>query len=175
MKHNTLFAGLILSTLLLAATSCEKTDDHSISDIEGTYRGSFSINYSLKSELKDGNGEHEGIAEITMMGSEQIGVHCYGDEIDTIIVLDIYRQNDSVFVCGTEDDFQKEYGHEKGGRHMGHMGESQTQWMHHLEDDHDDGDDHFGNFDMRIGAFSYSFSMMDNLNTYYLNFYGIRE
>jgi len=172
---NTFFTGLILSVVLIGVTSCEKTNDQLISDLEGTYIGSFSRLTSLKSALKDGGAENEGVAEITMMENDQIRVHCYGDEIDTTFILDVYAHYDDYLVCQTGDEFRQEYGHEKGGMHMGHMSGSQTEWMHHLEDDHEDEDDHFGAFDMGEGTFSYAFRMMENLTPYYLKFHGKKD
>jgi hypothetical protein len=180
MRKNKLLTGLLLSAALLTITSCEKSGDLFIGDVEGTYIGSFSKSTSLKSALFDGSDEHDGIAEVTMMGENEIQVHCYGNEIDTTFILDYYEHNDSVMVCLTGGAFENEYGHMLGGGHMsggmmGHMSTSQTDWMHHMEDDHDDGDEHFGGFNMHEGTFTYSFRLMDDLSQYYLKFYGIKE
>ena len=175
MKRNTFISGLILSVVLIGVTSCEKTNDQLITDLEGTYIGLFTKSSSLKSALSDESGEDDGIAEITMMDDNQIRVHCYGNEIDTTFMLEIYEDHDDFFVCQTGDGFHQEYGHMKGVRHMGHMMGSQTEWMHHLNDDHEDGDEHFGAFDMGDGTFSYAFRMTENHSSYYLKFHGIKE
>ena len=184
MKQNRILFGLILSTVLLGLISCEKESNQSISDSEGIYAGLFSKSTSLKSDLPDGNGEHDGIAEVTMMGENQIQVHCYGDEIDTTFILDYYEHNDSVMVCLTGDDFESTYGHMLGKSHMsggmmedmmGDIGIGETEWMHHMSDEHDEGDEHFGGFDMVHGSFSYSFRIMENLTPYYLKFHGIKD
>ncbi len=105
MKQNRILFGLILSTVLLGLVSCEKEGSQRIGDIEGRYVGSFSKSTTLKSDLQDGNGEHDGIAEVTMMGENQIQVHCFGNEIDTTFMLDFFEHNDSVMVCLTGHDF----------------------------------------------------------------------
>ena len=151
-----------------------------ISGIEGTYEGSFSKSTSLKSDVLDGNGEHDGIAEVTMMGENQIQVHCFGNEIDTTIMLDYFEHNDSVMVCLTGYDFESTYGHMSGEGHMsgGMMGDissGETEWMHHMNDEHEEGDEHPGSFDMVHGTFSYAFRIMENHTPYYLKFHGIKD
>ena len=148
--------------------------------IEGRYVGTFSKSTSLKSKLLDGNGDHDGIADITMSSENQIQVHCYGNEIDTTIMLDFFEHNDSVMVCLSGDDFENDYGHMSGEGHMsgGMMGDisnGETEWMHHMNEEHEDGDEHPGGFDMVHGTFTYSFRMMENLTPYYLNFQGIKN
>ena len=180
MKQNRILFGLILFTVLLGSVSCEKQKSQSINDIEGRYVGAFSKSTSLKSVWLDGNGEHDGIAEVTMMGEKQIQVHCYGNEFDTLILLDYFEHNDSVMVCLTGDGFENEYGHMSGEGHMsgGMMGDissGETEWMHHMNDEHEDGGEHPGGFDMVHGTFTYSFRMMENLAPYYLKFNGIKD
>ena len=76
----------------------------------------------------------------------------------------------------TGDDFNNEYGH-MNGHMMGHgMHETTgTDWMHHLEDEHENGDQHYGMFDLENHSFEYSFKMMHNDSVYYRNFQGIRN
>jgi hypothetical protein len=183
MRKNAFFAGLLLLSVLIGMSSCEETNDQVIGDIEGTYEGSFSKSTSLKSNPIDGRDEHDGIAEVSMMGENQIQVHCFGNEIDTTFILDYYEHNNSVMVCLTGDDFKSTYGHMLGEVHMsgGMMGQmmgdivaGETEWMHHMSDEHDEGDEHFGGFDMHDGTFSYSFHMMDNFTPYYLKFHGVK-
>ena len=175
MKRIKLLTGLMLAATLLAVTSCEKSDDFFIRDVEGTYIGSFSQSTNLKAEVLDVNNENNGIAKVLLMGEGQIQVHCYGDDFDTTFMLDVYAHNDEYLVCQTGSDFQNEYGHAKGSGHMDHMSNSLTEWMHHMDDEHEDGDDHFGGFNMQDGTFTYSFRMTDDLSPYYLKFHGIKE
>lgn len=180
MKQNRILFGLILSTVLLGLVSCEKEGSQRIGDIEGRYVGSFSKSTTLKSDLQDGNGEHDGIAEVTMMGENQIQVHCFGNEIDTTFMLDYFEHNDSVMVCLTGHDFENTYGNMSGEGHMtgGMMGDissGETEWMHHMNDEHEEGDEHPGGFDIVHGTFSYYFRMMENHTPYYLKFHGIKD
>jgi hypothetical protein len=180
MKQNRILFGLILSTVILGLVSCEKEGSQRISDIEGRYVGSFSKSTSLKSTLIYSSGEHDGIAEVTMMGEHQIQVHCYGNEIDTTFMLDYFEHNDSVMVCLTGHDFENTYGNMSGEGHMtgGMMGDissGETEWMHHMNDEHEEGDEHPGGFDMVHGTFSYYFRMMENHTPYYLKFHGIKD
>jgi hypothetical protein len=62
-----------------------------------------------------------------------------------------------------------------GGGMMGDRGEGESEWMHHMNDEHVNGDEHFGGFDMQEGSFTYSFKMMDGSSPYYLKFHGIKE
>jgi len=180
MKKSKFFIGLMLATTIVVGTSCEKTKDQVIGDIEGTYVGSFTESTGLKSALFDGNGAHDGIAEVIMVGDGQIQVHCYGNEIDTMFMLNYFEHNDSVMVCNTGDDFENTYGHTYGAGHMsggmmGDMMSGETEWMHHINDEYQEDDEHFGGFNMHDGTFSYSFRMMDNATPYYLKFLGIKD
>ena len=174
-------AGLILAVVLMGFTSCEKSEDLlSVNGIEGEYIGSFSVSSSLKSAQADRGDEDHGTADIIMMGDNQIQVHCYGDAIDTTFMLDYYEHNDSVMVCLTGDEFDNMYGHMLGENHMsgGMMGDrsnGETEWIHHMDDEHNEGDEHFGGFDMQYGTFTYSFHMMDGTTPYYLKFHGVKE
>lgn len=180
MKKSMIAAGLTLAVLLMGFTSCEKSDDPVSNEIEGEYIGSFSISSSLKSTPAGNLDKDQGTAVVSMMGENQIEVHCFGEEIDTTFMLDYYEHNDSIMVCLTGDDFDHMYGHMLGEGHMGGgmMGDrqnSETQWMHHMNDEHENGDEHFGGFNMQDGSFTYSFQMMDGSNPYYLKFHGIKE
>lgn len=179
MKKSMIIAGLILAVVLMGFTSCEKTDDLSVNGIEGEYNGSFSVSSSLKSVQFDGAEDH-GTAVVSMMGDNQIEVHCFGDEIDTTFMLDYYEHNDSVMVCLTGDDFENMYGHMLGNGHMsggmmGDIGQGESEWMHHMNDEHSEGDDHFGGFDLSENTFTYSFRMMDGATPYYLKFHGTKN
>lgn len=175
---------IIIATMMIigaiTVVSCTKSDNPTNENIEGTYYGSFTTSTSLKSTVVDGTGTGEGTAEVTMMDNHQIQVHCFGEEIDTTFMLDYYAHNDSVMVCLTGDDFESMYGHMLGDGHMGGgmMGDIQngeTEWMHHMYDEHESDDMHFGGFDMDMGSFSYSFEMMDGSSPYYLTFEGSKN
>jgi len=180
MKKSVITAGLTLAVVLMGFTSCEKSDDPASIEIEGEYIGSFSSSSSLKSTSAGNLDEDPGTAVVSMMGDMQIEVHCFGEEIDTIFMLDYYNHNDSVMVCLTGDDFTNMYGHMLGDGHMsggmmGDISDGESEWMHHMDDEHTNGDEHFGGFDMRDHSFTYTFEMMDGSTPYYLKFHGVKQ
>lgn len=173
-------AGLMLAVVLMGFTSCEKTDELPNTGIEGEYLGVFSTSSSLKSTQLNVPDQDLGTAEVSMVGDNQIEVHCFGEEIDTTFMLDYYEHNDSLMVCLTGEDFEGMYGHMLGDGHMGGgmMGDIQngeSNWMHHMNDEHNAGDEHFGGFDMAEHTFTYSFKMMDGTTHYYLKFHGTKN
>lgn len=180
MRKNVIAAGLTLAVLLMGFTSCEKSEDPLSNEIAGEYIGSFSISGSLKPAPLGNLDENHGTAVVSMMGDSQIEVHCFGEEIDTTFMLNYYNHNDSVMVCLTGDDFEHMYGHmlgegHMGGGMMGDISEGESEWMHHMDDEHTDGDEHFGGFNMGDNSFTYSFRMMDGSTPYYLKFHGVKQ
>jgi hypothetical protein len=180
MKKRMIVAGAILAVVLIGFSACEKTENLDVNDIEGVYEGTFSVSSSLKSTSFDGSEGDSGSAEVSLMSNNQIQVHCLGEDIDTTFMLDYYEHNDSIMVCLTGNDFESMYGHMLGQGHMGggmmnDIQNGQTQWMHHMSDEHEDGDEHFGGFDMHEMSFSYSFKMMDEDSPYYLKFHGVKQ
>ncbi|MDA3821842.1 MAG: hypothetical protein PF450_04405 [Bacteroidales bacterium] len=176
MKNRMITASLVLA-IIGGFTSCEKSMD--VNDLEGVYVGAFSTSSSLKSMKNDSIGDNTGSAEITMMENNQIEVYCFGEAIDTTFMLDYYEHNDSVKVCLTGSSFESMYGHMLGDGHMGSMmgdiQDQETEWMHHMNDEHEVGDDHFGGFYMADESFTYSFNMKDASHSYYLKFHGVKE
>ena len=180
MKHRNLIIGVLITSVLLVVVSCSKTENDPKDSIEGTYYGTFTRTTSLKSAQTDNTGVDHGTAEVTMVENDQIEVHCFGNEIDTTFMLDYYMHNDSAYVCLTGTDFENMYGHmlgtgHMGGSMMGDIGDDETEWMHHMSDEHVDGDDHFGGFDMHNRTFTYSIRMMDESESYYMKFTGSKE
>jgi hypothetical protein len=180
MKKRMIVAGAILAVAVMGFTSCEKSDDPDVITIEGLYEGAFSVSGSLKAALLNGSKGDQGSAVVSMMDNNQIEVHCFGEEIDTTFMLDYYEHGDSIMVCLTGIDFENMYGHMLGSGHMGGgmMGDIQngdTQWAHHMNDEHKARDEHFGGFDMHEMTFTYSFKMMDGSSPYYLRFHGVKQ
>lgn len=176
-KVVTLLAGALI---VLGFSSCSKTDDTVIDNsIEGRYVGTVTA-----TELKSAGGVKPGsfnaTADVSKIQDGVIEVHCYSDELDTTFMLDYFNNNDSVMVCLTGDAFEEMYGHMMGQGHMGGgmMGDintGETEWMHHLNDEHQPGDEHFGGFDMTNHSFGYSFEMTEGANSYMLNFQGTKN
>jgi len=165
---------LCAALTLLVLTSCNKKEDTSDQTITGTYIG------TLKSSVSTNAAPVDATATFVMTGDQEIELRCLSDELDTTLVLNYYHNNDSIMVCLTGDDFEHMYGHMLGQGHMmggmmGDLSDGETEWMHHLSDEHQDGDKHFGGFDMRHHTFSYRFEMMDGDVAYNLTFQGTKE
>ena len=102
-----------------------------------------------------------GAAVVTLNNENEIFVHCFGESLDTTFMLNYFKHEDSVLVCLTGEAFQHMYGHQYGQGHMmnGMMGDStsgQSSWQHHLNDEHNENDQHFGGFHMGNHTFDYS-------------------
>ena len=180
MRNSMIAAALALTVALTGFTSCEKTGDNTGSGIEGVYIGTFSISSSLKSASPESLGAHHGTAVVTKTDEHQLELHCFGEEIDSTLMLDYYEHNDSIMVCLTGEEFTHMYGHALGQGHMagGMMGdkkEGESNWMHHMDDEHAEGDEHFGGFDLTEGSFTYTFKLMEGSSPYYLKFHGVKE
>ncbi|MGM1056652.1 MAG: hypothetical protein ACQEWG_12255 [Bacteroidota bacterium] len=177
MKKIKLIIATALGVVVLAA--CEKSDDVSVQEIEGTYVGTLTGFDNAKSETGL-NTDEAAIAEIRKTGNELIEVHLYSDGMDTTFVLNHYEHNNSVLVCLVGDDFENMYGHMLGQGHrnggmMGDMRNGETEWMHHLSDEHQEEDEHFGGFEMQTHTFGYRLNMMDGNTPYHLKFQGKKE
>jgi len=174
MKKIKLIIATALGVVVLAA--CEKSDNVPVQEIEGTYVGTLTGFENAKSETGVDTNE-PAIAEIRKTGNELIEVHLFSDSMDTTFVLNHYENNNSVLVCLNGDDFKNMYGHMLGQGHanggmMGDMQNGETEWTHHLSDEHQNGDEHFGGFEMQTRTFGYQLNMMDGTNSYNLKFQG---
>lgn len=175
MKHLVLLSGIAVAIMVLF-TACEK-GEYNEQEVEGVYQGTLT-----SVTKKSGNGitdQIEATSEISITGENEIQVHCYAEGFDTTYVMNYYMDNDSAYVCFTGDHFEEMYGHMLGAGHMGgmmdvmHRGE--TQWMHHMDEEHDEGDEHFGGFDMKNHSFSYTFQMNRNDSSDDLHFQGTKQ
>ena len=179
MKTNIklLIAGVLIVTGFAACNKSENPiPDNSI---EGRYVGTLTTD-GLKSANGIMPGSTSATADVTQTGDGVIQVHCYSDELDTTFMLDYFDNHDSVMVCLTGDAFQEMYGHMMGdgymgGGMMGNSNDGETPWQHHLNDEHQPGDEHFGGFDMTNHTFGYRFQMMSGGNQYMLDFQGTKN
>jgi hypothetical protein len=172
MKTRKLILVLIPLVIAILMNSCnkDKTDYNGrkyINDISGTYSGEFTMNANQNSV--------PGTAVVTKTNKDNIQIHCYGEVIDTTIIMDVYENGDSIMLCNTGNEFYNAYGHMGNGYHMMDMGMGESEWMHHLQDDHQAGDEHYGSFDMNHHTFNYSFRMMDGDTGYVINFHGTKN
>jgi len=144
-------------TVGLLFFSCEKNDDFLYKDVTGTYVGTLTSNLANKSSVN----EVTEVATIVVSSlGDQIQLHCYSNDFDATAMLNIYNHYDKVMVCLTGQEFENMYGHRLGQGHMnGKMQYIGTEWMQHLNNEHLDGDEHFGGFDMLNHSFNYTFRM----------------
>jgi len=162
-----LFAGLTMFTSCNNDESDTSNERSYMDNIVGTYTGDFSLE-------KSSSGT-PAIANVSLNEEDQLIIHCYGEIMDTIIVMDAFQNGDSVMVCNTGEDFYQEYGHMGNGYHMMDMRMNQTEWMHHMQNDHQTGDEHYGGFDMQRHSFHYEFKMMENDTLHRITFNGVKQ
>ncbi|MDF1573339.1 MAG: hypothetical protein P1P82_17150 [Bacteroidales bacterium] len=186
MKHLEKLSGLAVALLVLF-TACEKDETkESNPTVQGIYEGSIS-GFQTKSTAIEAESI-PATSEISITGENKIQVHCYSDNFDTTFMMNYYLDNDSAYVCYTGNDFEEMYGYMLGESHMmggmmgGMMGDmmddmqdGETQWMHHMGEEHEEGDEHFGGFDMNDHSFSYTFQMDRNDFSDDLHFHGVKQ
>ncbi|MCY1721084.1 hypothetical protein OU798_12070 [Prolixibacteraceae bacterium Z1-6] len=169
----------LVVAVIIGLAACNKTEEPIDNSIEGTYVGTLTVN-GLKSASETMQGSTSATADVTKTGDGQIEVHCYNDDIDTTFMLNYFDNHDSIMVCLNGDDFEHMYGHMYGQGHMGGgmMGDitnGETEWQHHMDDEHKDGDEHFGGFDPMNHTFGYRFRMFEGDTSYMLNFQGSKS
>ena len=170
---------IVAAVMLFAACEKEESGEEFENSVEGIYTGTLT-----EEGTKSANGIAESVAEataeVTITGENEVQVNCYTSDFDTTFMLNYYEHQDSTYVCFTGEDFEEMYGHRLGGGHMmgGMMGDinnGETEWMHHMNDEHDEDDEHFGGFDMDHHTFSYTFRMKNGGNPYELHFQGSKQ
>jgi hypothetical protein len=175
MKTINLILIMAFSASMLIITSCSKEENEEktptaldyINDIIGTYDGT----YMESDGLKISDSAH---AVVSHMGGLSLEIHCYGELLDTTFHMNIYANHDSLMLCSTGATFANMYGHELGGSHMNHHENSSTEWMHHMEDEHDDRDIHYGGFNMSNHTMDYTFRIEESNSIKFIRFQGIR-
>ena len=176
-KINFWIAGVLL---IAGFAACDKTEEtFPDNSIEGKYVGTLT-NEETKSAAGVITGNASATADVTIINDEEIEVHCYGEELDTTFMLNYYENHDSVMVCLTGNAFEEMYGHMLGQGHMmgGMMGDihnDETEWMHHLNDEHHSGDEHFGGFDTMSHTFGYWLTIPENGTLYRMRFQGSKS
>lgn len=156
---------LAITSLVLLFGACEKSDLPSDYEIEGVYFGSIT-NLDIQNSQADDEVLEDATAEIIKIGNSMIEVHLYNAEIDTTFMLNYFGHMDNVKVCLTGDDFENFYGYQLREDHisrgmMGHLNNNETEWMHHLNDEHQEGEEHYGEFNMTNHTFHYPFKKME--------------
>lgn len=172
--------------ILIGLTSCQKTDDISVSVAgiyKGTLTKSLSPdakivgteNY-LKGDSTKSDSTTDATMEVTDLGDGTLELHCYSEDFDTTFLMNEYLNGDSVMLCATGQAFEEMYGHRMGDstnnwqdndhdnsqNGNGMMGNGMSgsgmmgNWTEHLNNDHQQGDEHYGGFNMNNGTMSYT-------------------
>lgn len=165
--------GMFAAALLFVMASCEKIGDLNIDSIEGKYIGTLTKTSGLKSTA----GEiFDAAAEITKTKQGELTVHCYGGGLDTTFMLNYFENRDSVLVCATAANFSQMYGHamgqgQMGSGMMGNLSGNSSEWINHMNQNHQAGESHFGGFKMTDSSFGYTFKMPSGD----LQFHGVKK
>jgi len=172
MKTGKLILMLIPFMIAFLFSSCNRDGANSnvrtyLDDVSGSYSGEFTTSINQTSV--------PGTADVTKTKHDELQIHCYSESMDTTFIMDVYENGDSLMLCNTGHDFYNVYGHMGNGYHMMDMGTGESEWMHHLHEDHQGGDEHYGSFDIEHHTFNYSFRMMDGDSGYILNFHGTKN
>lgn len=154
---NKQLASILILLLGILFTACNNNDDVVYSDVVGVYEGTLTTDVAGKSINSKSNSTATAI--VTMVGDE-IEVHCFNDDFDTTIMLNLYEDGDMLNTCLTGTDFENMYGHMMGQSNMnGNMQNMSSEWMQHLNNEHQNSDEHFGGFNMLNNSFDYTFKM----------------
>lgn len=167
-------SAIILTVFLSACSKDEMQDVDRIQEITGIYTGFY---YNVPLSVSHDSAAQ---ADIIATGNGEISVHCFGEALDTTFVLNYYEHNDSVMVCLIGKEFEYVYGHMLGSGHImgGMMGDilnSETEWMHHLDDEHQEGDEHYGWFDMDHHSFDFTFNLENGNSNLQIRFHGTKK
>ena len=170
MKSLKIFAILTLAVLTTGLVSCKKenVEQNLTEGLTGTYTGTLTTTGKA--------GISPATADITAINDYTIQVHCYGEDIDTTIHLELYPDGNMMRVCFTDNDFYNEYGHNKNENHhmMGDNG-GWTNWNQHMSNDHNRDDKHYGYFNMENHQFDYTFVVNTATSSYTQEFSGARQ
>lgn len=161
MKAHLLKNTITILSVAVLLFSCNTKDSIVTSDVSGTYDGTLSI-ANTTSRVNSSEVVIPATATVKNIGN-QIEVHCFAENFDTTIMLDFYENGEEFMVCFTGQDFENMYGHMLGEGNMmgGNMHGNNSQWMQHLNNEHPEGDEHFGGFNMHDNTFNFTFKMND--------------
>lgn len=164
------FMAVIVVTII--ASACNKKNEVTdlTSEITGTYAGTLTING--QKSISDAT------VNIISTGENQIEIHCYGDEIDTTIIQRLFEDGEMIQMCSVGQDFYNMYGHEMNNQYNHHnmMNDSDgLSWAHHMDEEHDSDDEHFGFFNMNTETFEYMFKIRSESGSYNAEFVGTKK
>lgn len=163
---------LVLCLLSIIIVSCSDNmtthgQNDLIEDVIGKYEGNLR-------DLTNSNKEYSAEVLINKISNTSIEMILLCEIMDTTIIFDVYHNSDSLMICFTDEDFEHHYGH--GRSEMNHMMNDgdMWDWMHHLDEDHEPGENHFGGFDMDHHSFNYNFYNLEDERVEYM-FEGVKS
>ena len=166
MKNLRIMLG-ILVVLIIKGCSEDSPRPNEVNEVTGTYAG------TLRSSTI---AEESAQGEISLSADDQIIFHCYSNNFDSTMVLDVFEDHDNIYVCNTGEAFESEYGHVMGQGHMMHGNNiTGTNWEHHLAEEHSQDDKHYGFYEKKDHMFYYTFHMSENNIEYELKFQGTKQ
>jgi len=172
MKTFKFLSIIAVIVVTLIASACNKKNEITdlTSEMTGTYIGTLTID-GLKTTS-------DATADVTNNGDNLIEIHCYGDDIDTTFTQRLFEDGNMIQMCSTDEDFYNEYGHNMNNQYDHHnmMKDSDgLSWSHHMDEEHKNGDEHYGNFNISSGMFNYMFKMMSETGSYNAEFVGTKK
>ncbi|MCF6364816.1 MAG: hypothetical protein L3J35_01295 [Bacteroidales bacterium] len=172
MKTFKILSITAIIAMSVAIVSCDKNNqikDLTI-DIVGSYTGTVTSNNKA--------GVSDATADITRTDDNQIEIHCYGSEIDTTFIQRLFEDGDMIQMCTVGNDFYNEYGHDMTDQseHHNMMKDSEgMSWAHHMDEEHENGDEHYGLYNSNSNVFTYTFKIMSGNTSYTAEFFGERN
>ena len=76
MKKRMIVVGAVLAVVVIGFTSCEKSEDLNVNDIEGVYEGAFSVSSSLKAASLDASESHHETMNLNLTVTHQANFSC---------------------------------------------------------------------------------------------------
>lgn len=138
----------LLALALLGA--CNKENVSTVKkQVEGSYFGTITSYKSQNVPIDS----YDGFVTVRVNDANNLQIHYADDKLDTTFSMAYYRNADSLNLCCKGAAFKQAYGHEMGAGHHGEMmsdkRKHETDWQHHLRDEHQKGDAHFGAFNTK--------------------------
>jgi|GEM_PF-4057969 len=170
-----LIVGIILTALF---TSCESSDvlpadqtsEQVIQMITGTYQGSIT-------DLNTNMTSNDATIYVHAINDSTVQLVCSSPMFSDSVMLNIYPDGDYAQMCFTEQDFEANYGYPmpdnnycNNGSWNGNMGmgmgnhgqngnnsSTMTPWMNHINNVHQENEEHYGNFNLANKSLQYKF------------------
>ena len=173
MKNQAIRILAVFIIVPLIFVACSKDDDENPDSqklsqaVTGTYKGSIISS-------NDPANPHDAVITVTETDENTVHLNLVSDMLDTSFMLNLYVHGDSVMTCFTEGEFYEHYGHNLDEDHHMMGGDDNMNWEHHIDEQHEPGDEHYGGFNMNHHSFSYRIIPGGQNDTFY-QFEGDKE